>query len=53
LQKNVLVTGAAQGLGLTAATPLAQRDYRVILVDIQSVEEQVQRLLRGGGEAQD
>ena len=43
-KKTVLLTGAAQGLGLTAARLLAQRDYRVILVDIQSVEEQVLRL---------
>jgi len=42
--KTVLVTGAAQGLGLTVATLLSQREYRVILVDIQSVEAQVQRL---------
>jgi NAD(P)-dependent dehydrogenase (short-subunit alcohol dehydrogenase family) len=51
-KKTVLVSGAAQGLGLTVATLLVQRDYRVILVDIQSVEEQVQRLLGRGGEAQ-
>jgi NAD(P)-dependent dehydrogenase (short-subunit alcohol dehydrogenase family) len=46
--KTVLVTGAAQGLGLTAATLLSQRGYRVMLVDIQSVEAQVLRL-RGLG----
>ncbi len=45
--KTVLVTGAAQGLGLTAASLLSQ-EYRVILVDIQSVEEQAARL-RGMG----
>jgi NAD(P)-dependent dehydrogenase (short-subunit alcohol dehydrogenase family) len=49
--KTVLITGAAQGLGLTAATLLAQREYRVILVDIQSVEAQVQRLRGLGQEA--
>jgi NAD(P)-dependent dehydrogenase (short-subunit alcohol dehydrogenase family) len=49
--KTVLVTGAAQGLGLTAAILLSQREYRVILVDIQSVEEQVLRLRELGGEA--
>jgi NAD(P)-dependent dehydrogenase (short-subunit alcohol dehydrogenase family) len=49
--ETVLVTGAAQGLGLTAAALLAQRDCRVILVDIQSVEEQVLRLRSLGGEA--
>ena len=50
--KTVLVSGAAQGLGLTAATLLSQREYRVILVDIQSVEEQVLRLKDMGREAQ-
>jgi NAD(P)-dependent dehydrogenase (short-subunit alcohol dehydrogenase family) len=50
-KKTVLVTGAAQGLGLTAATLLSQREYRVILVDIQSVEEQVSRLRESGREA--
>jgi NAD(P)-dependent dehydrogenase (short-subunit alcohol dehydrogenase family) len=45
--KTVLVTGAAQGLGLAAASLLSQ-EYRVILVDIQPVEEQAARL-RGRG----
>src|SRR5260370_8327011 len=45
--KTVLITGAAQGLGLTAASLLSQ-EYRVILVDIQSVEAQAARL-RGMG----
>jgi NAD(P)-dependent dehydrogenase (short-subunit alcohol dehydrogenase family) len=49
--KTVLVTGAAQGLGLTAATLLSRREYRVILVDIQSVEAQAQRLKDSGGKA--
>lgn len=49
--KTVLVTGAAQGLGLTTATLLSQREYRVILVDIQSVETQALRLRDLGGEA--
>lgn len=49
--KTVLVTGAAQGLGLTAATLLSQREYRVILTDIQSVETQVLRLRDLGGQA--
>jgi NAD(P)-dependent dehydrogenase (short-subunit alcohol dehydrogenase family) len=49
--KTVLVTGAAQGLGLTVATLLSQREYRVILVDIQSVEGQVLRLQGLGREA--
>jgi NAD(P)-dependent dehydrogenase (short-subunit alcohol dehydrogenase family) len=49
--KTVLVTGAAQGLGLTSAALLSQRGYRVILADIQSVEGPVQRLRDLGGEA--
>jgi NAD(P)-dependent dehydrogenase (short-subunit alcohol dehydrogenase family) len=49
--KTVLVTGAAQGLGLTVATLLSQCEYRVILVDIQSVERQVLRLRGLGREA--
>src|SRR5471032_1511359 len=49
--KTVLVTGAAQGLGLTAATLLAQRENRVILVDIQSVETQVLQLQALGAQA--
>jgi NAD(P)-dependent dehydrogenase (short-subunit alcohol dehydrogenase family) len=50
-RKTVLVTGAAQGLGLTVATWLSQREYRVILVDIQSLEAQVVRLQDLGGQA--
>jgi NAD(P)-dependent dehydrogenase (short-subunit alcohol dehydrogenase family) len=50
--KTVLVTGAAQGLGLTLASLLSQREYRVILVDIQPVEAQVRKLRDLGGEAQ-
>ncbi|HEV7358487.1 MAG TPA: SDR family oxidoreductase [Steroidobacteraceae bacterium] len=49
--KTILVTGAAQGLGLTTATLLAQRACRVILVDIQSVEDQSARLRALGGDA--
>lgn len=49
---TVLVTGAAQGLGLSLATLLSQRAYRVILVDIQPVEAQVVRLREAGSEAQ-
>ena len=46
--KTILITGAAQGVGLAAASLLAAREYRVMLVDIQSVEQQVARL-RGLG----
>ncbi len=42
--KTMLVTGAAQGVGFAAASLLAAREYRVIMVDIQSIEAQVVRL---------
>src|SRR5450631_37145 len=47
--QTVLVTGAAQGLGLKAASLLSQ-NYRTILVDIQSVEEQAAQLRLAGRE---
>jgi NAD(P)-dependent dehydrogenase (short-subunit alcohol dehydrogenase family) len=46
--KTVVVTGSAQGVGLATATLLAKSDYRVILLDIQSVDAHVDRL-RGAG----
>ncbi|HEY2779673.1 MAG TPA: SDR family oxidoreductase [Steroidobacteraceae bacterium] len=48
--KTILVTGAAQGLGLTTATLLAQRAHRVILVDLKSVDDQSSRLRAQGGD---
>jgi NAD(P)-dependent dehydrogenase (short-subunit alcohol dehydrogenase family) len=48
---TILITGAAQGLGLTCAALLAQRHNRVILVDIQPVEAQAARLREQGFEA--
>jgi NAD(P)-dependent dehydrogenase (short-subunit alcohol dehydrogenase family) len=48
---TVLITGAAQGLGLTTAAMLAQRQCRVILVDLQALEPQVARLREQGFEA--
>src|SRR5450631_4280724 len=49
--KTILITGAAQGVGLATASLLAQRAYRVILVDIQPVEKQVAELRAAGGQA--
>jgi NAD(P)-dependent dehydrogenase (short-subunit alcohol dehydrogenase family) len=43
-RKTILITGAAQGVGLATASLLAQREYRVILLDIQSVDAQVAQL---------
>jgi NAD(P)-dependent dehydrogenase (short-subunit alcohol dehydrogenase family) len=50
--KTVLVTGAAQGLGLTVATLLAQRGHRVILVDVQPLDAQVHALRTAGREVE-
>jgi NAD(P)-dependent dehydrogenase (short-subunit alcohol dehydrogenase family) len=51
-KKTILVTGAAQGVGLAAASLLAQREYRVILLDIQSVDAQVAQLREQGAHAE-
>jgi NAD(P)-dependent dehydrogenase (short-subunit alcohol dehydrogenase family) len=42
--KVALVTGAAQGLGLVTATLLAQRGFRIIVTDVQDLEEAVARI---------
>ncbi|MDB6085858.1 MAG: short-chain dehydrogenase [Gammaproteobacteria bacterium] len=46
--KTVVITGAAQGVGLATASLLARAEYRVVLLDLQSVDAHVDRL-RGDG----
>lgn len=48
--KTVVVTGAAQGVGFAVAALLAQRETRVVLVDLQPLDTQIERLRRLGGE---
>jgi NAD(P)-dependent dehydrogenase (short-subunit alcohol dehydrogenase family) len=50
--KTVLITGAAQGVGLATATLLAQSSYRVVLLDVQSVDAQVNKLRAAGAQAE-
>jgi NAD(P)-dependent dehydrogenase (short-subunit alcohol dehydrogenase family) len=46
--KTVLVTGAAQGVGFATASLLAQRNFRVLLLDVKSVDERVTKLRAAG-----
>jgi NAD(P)-dependent dehydrogenase (short-subunit alcohol dehydrogenase family) len=50
--KTILITGAAQGVGLATAALLAQRECRVILIDVQSVQQQVEQLRSAGSQAE-
>jgi NAD(P)-dependent dehydrogenase (short-subunit alcohol dehydrogenase family) len=49
--KTIVVTGAAQGVGHATAELLAGRDYRVILVDLQPIDDAVAHLRSAGREA--
>src|ERR1700688_401767 len=49
--KTVVVTGAAQGVGLATAALLAESNFRVVLLDIQPVDAHVGRLRHAGFEA--
>ena len=49
--KTVVVTGAAQGVGLATAALLAKSNFRVVLLDIQPVDAHVGRLRHAGFEA--
>jgi len=46
--KTAIVTGAAQGVGLATATLLAQLGLRVVLTDMQSLEQQLAKLRADG-----
>jgi NAD(P)-dependent dehydrogenase (short-subunit alcohol dehydrogenase family) len=46
--KTAIVTGAAQGVGFTTATLLAQLGFRVVLTDIQPLEAQLAKLRADG-----
>jgi len=48
---TVIVTGAAQGVGLATAALLALREYRVYLVDLKPLDAVVERLRASGAQA--
>jgi NAD(P)-dependent dehydrogenase (short-subunit alcohol dehydrogenase family) len=50
--RTAIVTGAAQGVGRATAALLSRLGYRVVLVDLQSVEAQVERLRSAGAAAE-
>ncbi len=50
--KTIVVTGAAQGVGLATATLLAQRHCRVILLDLQPLDRQLEGLRATGAQVE-
>jgi NAD(P)-dependent dehydrogenase (short-subunit alcohol dehydrogenase family) len=50
--KTIVVTGAAQGVGLATATLLAQRNCRVILLDLQPLDRQLEGLRATGAQVE-
>src|SRR3982074_327257 len=46
--KTAVVPGSAQGLGLVTVSMLAQRAFRVVLIDVQAVDSQLARLRAEG-----
>ena len=49
--KTIVVTGAAQGVGLATATAFAEQGYQVVMTDIQPMDRQVATLTAGGHRA--
>jgi NAD(P)-dependent dehydrogenase (short-subunit alcohol dehydrogenase family) len=47
-ERVAVVTGAAQGVGLVTASMLAERGYRTVLTDIQSLDSAVAKLSAQG-----
>jgi NAD(P)-dependent dehydrogenase (short-subunit alcohol dehydrogenase family) len=47
----VIVTGAAQGVGLAVASLLARQACRVVMLDLQPLDAQVERLRSAGAQA--
>ncbi len=50
-ERVAIVTGAAQGVGLVTASTLAERGYRTILTDIQSLDGAVAKVTARGSKA--
>lgn len=49
--KVAVVTGAAQGVGLSTSSLLARAGYHVVMTDVQRLDDQLAQLRADGGEA--